>query len=88
MFVTQDSDVPGICCSSAGPSSRISSAGVWLTKTCGTIPGPHDIPGMFFVTSAHSPLFGRLDRLAGRVPAAVQGPLTFCACSQLAWSCR
>jgi hypothetical protein len=44
--------------------------------------------GMFFVTSVHSPLSGRLDRLVGSDAAGCQGPFTLFAWSQLAWSCR
>jgi hypothetical protein len=42
VLVTHDSEVPAIASSCAGPCSRISSAGFWVTNTCGTCDGDHD----------------------------------------------
>ena len=88
MFVTQESLVSLMASSFGSPSSRISSAGVSLTKTLGAAAGASGCPGTALRTSAQ---FGSLAGIrwkpAGRVAAGVHGPASAGAVSQLC-SCR
>ena len=83
MFVTQESFVPGMASSLGSPSSRISSAGVSLTKTLGTAAGASGLPGTALRTSSQfgSPA-GIRSKPGGSVPTGVHGPVAAGAVSQ------
>ena len=75
--------MPLIGSSFGSPSSRISSAGVSLTKTLGAAAGVRATPGTAFRTSAQfGSLAGIRSKLVGMVVAAVHGPAGAGAVSQ------
>ena len=82
MLLTHWSEVPSTGLRSGLPPTRISSAGVVLTKTLGAFFASSFLPGSAAFTSFQLSSAGSFLKLSGSVSAGVQGPFTSAAFSQ------
>src|SRR5262245_12116174 len=83
VLLTHISFVPITGAYVGGPVTRMSSAGVVLTKTFGTLAADSERPGNAAFTSFQLSSAGRFLNAAGSVPAGFHGPLRSVAVSQL-----
>jgi hypothetical protein len=74
VLLTQTRDVPATGSYFGGPLSRISSAGVLLTKTRGALSAESCWPGSAAFTSFQLSSAGSFEKLAGNWPAGPHAP--------------